>query len=151
MANPYHGMSQANLRAILIDLLLQRGESLGEFGAVLARTIDPDRAAFSRQYIYRLKNGQDVITDELANALLVLGAMADGIGELQARARSVQVLALHDLPPNVIIIGKARGCDLPGCRIRFVPASSAQRYCSRECRHEAARRRRQLAQRQPQD
>lgn len=147
MAKPQHHMSQENLRAILVDLLLQRGESLGEFGTVLARTIEENKAPYSRQYIYRLKAGQDIITDEIANALMVLGAMADGIGELQARARPTQVLAIHELPPHVIIMGKARGCSLPGCRIRYVPASPAQRYCSSECRAEAARRRRIVARR----
>ena len=141
MAKPYGEWSQENLRAVLADLLLQRGESLGEFGAVLAKTIDEQRPPFSRQYVYRLKRGQDVITEEIATAILVLGAMADGVSELQARAHPVRVLAIHDLPDDVVVMGKHRGCRLPGCRIQFVPASPAQRYCSRDCRGEAARRR----------
>lgn len=141
MAKPYAGMSQENLRAVLADLLLQRGESLSEFGAVLARTIDDRRAPFSRQYVYRLKTGQDVVTEEIGKALLVLGAMIDGVSELQARAHPVRVLAVHDLPDDVVVMGKHRGCGLPGCRVRFVPASPAQRYCSAGCRTEAARRR----------
>lgn len=141
MAKPYVGMSQENLRAVLADLLQQRGESLSEFGAVLARTIDERRAPFSRQYIYRLKTGQDVVTEEIGTALLVLGAMADGVSELQAKAHQVVVLAIHDLPDGVVVLGKHRGCGLAGCRVRFVPASPAQKYCSPECRGEAARRR----------
>lgn len=141
MAKPYAGMSQENLRAVLADLILQRGESLSEFGAILARTIDEKRAPFSRQYVYRLKKGQDVITEEIATAVLVLGAMIDGVSELQARAHPVRVLAVHDLPEDVVVMGKHRGCGLAGCRIQFVPASPNQRYCSRDCRAEAARRR----------
>lgn len=141
MAKPCNEWSQENLRAVLADLILQRGESLSEFGAVLARTIDEKRAPFSRQYVYRLKKGQDVITEEIATAILVLGAMIDGVSELQARAHPVRVLAVHDLPDDVVVMGKHRGCLLPGCRIQFVPASPAQRYCSRDCRTEAARRR----------
>lgn len=141
MAKPYVGMSQENLRAVLADLLRQRGESLSEFGAVLARTIDEHRPAFTRQYIHRLKAGQDVITEEIGTALLVLGAMADGVSELQARAHQVLVLAVHDLPNGVIVLGRHRACGLAGCRVRFVPASPAQRYCSPECRGEARHRR----------
>ena len=141
MTKPYVRVSQENLRAMLADLILQRGESLSEFGVVLAKTIDEKRAAFSRQYIYRLKKGQDAITEDIATALLILGAMIDGVSELQARVHEVRVLAVHDLPEDVVVMGKHRGCALTGCRLQFVPASPAQRFCSRECRVEAARRR----------
>lgn len=135
--------SQASLRSLLIEVMRERGESLAEFGATLARTIDATKPAYSRQYVYRLKVGQDPITAEIAEALQVLGAMLDGVNELQARARYVRVLAIHPMPDDVIVMGKARGCDLAGCRIQFVPASPAQRYCSPECRREAVRRRRE--------
>ena len=141
MAKPYQNMSQDHLRLLLADLMTQRGETLGEFGAVLARTIDESRPPFSRQYIYRLKKGQDMITEEIAAAIQVLGGMLDGVTELQARAHYVRVLAVHVLPDDVIVLGKPRGCQLAGCRIQFVPASPAQRYCSAECRREAIRRR----------
>jgi hypothetical protein len=134
-------MSQDDLRAVLAELIQARGESLAVFGAVLARTIAEDRPPFSRQYIYQLRAGRDAIPDDIAAALLVLAAMADGVGELQARAHYVRVLAIHVLPDDVIVLGKPRGCALAGCRIQFVPASPAQRYCSPECRREAVRRR----------
>ena len=136
--------SQAHLRSLLIEVMRERGESLAEFGATLARTIDAGRAPFSRQYVHRLKVGQDPITAEIAQAIQVLGAMLDGVNELQARAQYVRVLAIHPLPGDVIVLGAARGCALAGCRIQFVPASPAQRYCSPECRREADRRRREV-------
>lgn len=145
MSKPYSesSASQNHLRSLLIEVMRERGESLAEFGATLARTIDAGRQPFSRQYVYRLKVGQDAITEEIAQALQVLGAMLDGVNELQARARYVRVLAIHPMPGDVIVLGAARGCALAGCRIQFVPASPAQRYCSAECRREADRRRRE--------
>lgn len=135
--------SQASLRSLLIEVMRERGESLAEFGATLARTIDATKPAYSRQYVYRLKVGQDPITVEIAQALQVLAAMLDGVNEVQARAQYVRVLAVHPLPGDVIVLGRPRGCDLAGCRVQFVPASPAQRYCSAECRQEAERRRRE--------
>jgi hypothetical protein len=134
-------MPQEALRALLIDLLQGRNESLAQFGKTLAATIHPDREPFTKQYIGRLKAGQDRITPEIGDAMLTLAAMLDGVSELQARARPYQVLATHELPPGVVILGQARGCELPGCRIRFVPASPRQRFCSPECRQEMASRR----------
>lgn len=139
MSKPTQNTSQDHLRLLLAELIRERGESLAEFGAVLARTIDAGRPPFSRQYVYRLKAGQDMITDEIAGALQVLGAMLDGVNELQARAHYVRVLAVHVLPDDVIVLGRPRSCDLPGCRIQFVPASPAQRYCSAECRREGVK------------
>lgn len=138
----YQTMSQDDLRAVLGDLITQRGETLAVFGAVLAKTIAEDRPPFSRQYIYQLRTGRDAIPDDIAAALLVLAAMSDGVGELQARAHTVQVLAVHDLPAGTVVLGPARACGLAGCRVRFVPASPGQRYCSRQCRAEAYKRRR---------
>lgn len=142
VANRHISMSQNELRAALFDLLAQRGETFAEFGAVLARTIDADRPPFSRQYIYRLQTGRDAITPDIAAAILVLAAMADGVGDLQAHAHTVQVLAVHDLPAGTVILGRDRACGLAGCRVRFVPASPRQRYCSQQCRAEANKRRR---------
>jgi hypothetical protein len=140
--NWYSGMSQGDLRALLHDLINQRGETLTVFGAVLARVIDESRPAFSRQYVHRLRAGRDAITPEIAGALLVLAAMSDGVSDLQARARTVQVLAVHDLQAGTVILGQARACGLAGCRVWFVPASPRQRYCSQQCRAEAHKRRR---------
>lgn len=145
MQKPYLESNEAQKRlcGLLAELMQARGETLAEFGVALANTIEAGRPAYSKQYIYRLKIGQDPITEEIARALQVLGAMLDGVNELQARARYVRVLAIYPLPEDVIVLGKPRGCELPGCRIQFVPASPAQRYCSAECRREAIRRRRE--------
>jgi hypothetical protein len=137
-------MTQDQLRQALIELQAARAESNAAFGAVLAATIHPDRKPFTRQYVDLLKKGRAPITDEIARALETLGAMLDGQGELQARARPVTVplLAVHDLPAHTVIIPPARSCALAGCRIRYIPASPRQRFCSRECRVEDHRRRR---------
>lgn len=142
MSKPYQMMSQDELRALLNDLITQRGETLDVFGTVLAGTIGADRPPFSRQYIHRLRAGRDAITEKIAAALMVLAAMSDGVSELQARAHTVQVLAVHDLPAGTVVLGQARACALAGCRVQFVPASPGQRYCSRQCRVEAHQRRR---------
>ena len=131
------------LRASLNELIQARGESLGVFGATLAHTLDARRKPFSRQYVHRLRTGADIITPEIARAIQVLGAMFDGSSELQARAHEVRVWAVHDDLDggDVFVLGRVRPCNLAGCRVRFVPASPAQRFCSVECRMEAARRR----------
>jgi hypothetical protein len=129
-------------RRILSELQAARGESNGAFGRVLAQTIAPERQAFSKQYVDMLKRGKSAITPEIARALDVLGAMLDGQSELQARARTYTVLAMHDLPAHTIVLGRPRPCELAGCRIVFVPASPRQRFCSPECGREARRRRR---------
>jgi transcriptional regulator with XRE-family HTH domain len=135
-------LPQGLLQALLADLRAERGESLSEFGRLLARVINPDARPFSRSYISKLEHGAAPITPEIAAAIGILGAMMDGQSEVQARARRVSVLAVHDLSENVIVMGRERGCALPGCRVRFVRASPAQRYCSQECRSEMRIRRR---------
>jgi hypothetical protein len=135
-------MSQDDLRALLASLMAEHQLSLGGFGKLLATTISPQHMAFTKQYVARLRDGQDRITDEIATALLVLGAMVDGQSEVQARARSFNVLATHDLPDNTVVLVPARQCALPGCRVAFC-GYPAQRYCSGECRKEARRRAKQ--------
>jgi hypothetical protein len=124
----------------LREIRLRRGESLSEFGIVLAGVIGRDHP-YDRSSISKLESGQDVITPKVAEALQVLGAMLDGQSELQAKARQVTVLSIHDLPPNTIIVSPAKACALPGCQVSFV-GPPQRRYCSKECRNEAARRRR---------
>lgn len=133
---------QAIWRDLLAGLLAEPGESMGKLGATLAAIISPTRAAFSRQYVFRLKTGQDVITEEIGRSIEALAAMHDNVGELQARAREYRVMATHPLSSGCIVLGVERACALPGCRIRFVPASPRQRYCSKQCRKDDARRRR---------
>lgn len=136
-------MNQEALRQTLIMLQAERQESLAQFGVTIARTIAPDHPPFTKQYIDMLKRGKAAITDEIARALETLAAMLDGQGELQARSRTVDVplFSVHPLPPYTVIIPAARRCELPGCRIHFIPASPRQRYCSTECRAEMYRRR----------
>jgi hypothetical protein len=135
-------MSQDDLRALLATMLAEHGLSLGGFGKLLAQTISADHMPFTKQYVARLRDGKDRITEEIAGALLVLGAMADGQSELQARARTYTVLATHDLPPNTVVLIPARQCALPGCRMMFC-GHPARRYCSDECKKEARKRRNQ--------
>jgi hypothetical protein len=140
---------QTALRELLKSVLAGRNdgghhESLGQFGSVLAATIDPKHRPFSKQYVIRLREADDRITPEIARALNVLGAMLDGQSEVQARAREYTVLATHELPGNTVVLVPARQCALPGCRVAFV-GYPAQRYCGPECRKEAQRRRREAS------
>jgi hypothetical protein len=123
------------------EIRLRRGESLSEFGVVLAKVMGRDHP-YDRSSISKLESGRDAITPKIAEALQVLGAMLDGQGELQARAKPVTVLSIHDLPANTIIVSPAKPCALPGCQVSFVGAPQ-RRYCSKECRDEAARRRKE--------
>ncbi len=136
-------ISQDRLRGLLSEIRQARSESLAEFGRTLARVVDPPRPfSYSRSYVSKLESGAAPITPEIARALEVLGAMLDGVGELQARARpvGVRLLTLHDLPDGTVIKARPIRCALPGCQVVFIPAGR-ERYCSAECRREARRRR----------
>lgn len=117
----------------------ERRESLSEFGAVLAAVIHPDKLPFSRQYVNGMESGRMAITPEVQRALNVLAAMLDGVSELQARAVTVAMLAVHPEDAGAVVLPKARQCKLPGCQVRFV-GYPAQRFCSPECRKEYRRR-----------
>jgi hypothetical protein len=139
-------VSKLDFQTLLADLLTARAESLAQFGATLAGIIDPDHRPFTKQYILRLKQGKDAPTPEIARALLALAAMQDGVSDLQARAMPMTLLVIHEHEPNTIALGKSRGCKLAGCRIRFIPASPAQKFCSQDCRQEYNRRKQHAGQ-----
>ena len=53
---------------------------------------------------------------------------------------TVQVLARPGaVPAGSLVLGEARQCVWPGCRVRFVPRVPWQRYCDLRL-HEAAER-----------
>lgn len=125
---------------LLAQLKSELGQSWSQLAAILAQVVDPGRPPYSKAYLIRLSQGKDRVTPEIARGLDTLAAMADGQSELQARARPAQVLATHDLLPTDVVLEPARPCALPGCQIRFVSGHPRRRYCSAQCRKEAARR-----------
>lgn len=122
-------------------LRIARGESQSRFGRALAATIHPRRRPFTRGYISLLESGARLPTAEITAALHILAAMLDGQTELQARAHEATLLSTHPLPPHTLSTIAPRPCALPGCRLFYLRASPNQRYCSPDCRREAARRR----------
>lgn len=128
--------------ALLAQLKSELGQSWSQLADTLTQVVDPSRPPYSRTYLIRLAQGKDRITPEIARALDTLAAMTDGQSELQARSRPAQVLATYDLLPTDVVLEPPRACALPGCQVRFVSGHPRRRYCSRECRAEAARRRR---------
>jgi hypothetical protein len=146
-SSPNPTPEQSATRELLLSIMAERKranpqESLADFGAVLARTIQPDRKPYSRQYIHMLRSGELPITPEIEQALYVLAAVLDGQSEIQARAHPVTVLAVHDLPPNTLVLATAHLCAWPGCQVNFVPMWPMQRYCPLH-REAAAKRRRE--------
>lgn len=86
---------------------------------------------------------------ELIEALNILAGRLEGYDEIQQRAKETTILTVNDLPEGTIVLGHARRCATPGCRVLFVPIHPRQKYHSRNCaalskRHRQARTRKKL-------
>src|SRR3972149_5378046 len=120
------------LRAIRAEY----GQSLAQFGVTLRRTLKPNvGTGFSREYVRQLEVGKKPITGKLARAALILGAMIDGVDEVWARARPVEVLAMNDIA-GALVTGEARRCCLAGWWNCFSPKTHRRKYQARACRSE---------------
>ena len=81
----------------------------------------------------------------LNKALTIMAARLDGADDLEARVQEVDgLLAVNDLPPGTLVLGHARRCAAPGCRVRFVPTHPRQKYHSKTCAELARRQRDQI-------
>jgi hypothetical protein len=80
--------------------------------------------------------------EQLVEALHILRRRLNGADEIQARARQAHILALNELPAETIVLGKARRCAAPGCKVWFVPTHPRQKYHGKVCAHFARRKRR---------
>jgi hypothetical protein len=70
---------------------------------------------------------------ELIDALHILVDRLEGSDEIQRRAKEATILTVNDLPEGTIVLGPARRCATPGCRVFFVPIHPRQKYHSRNC------------------
>jgi hypothetical protein len=70
---------------------------------------------------------------ELIAALHILVDRLEGSDEIQRRAKEATILTVNDLPEGTIVLGPARRCATPGCRVFFVPVHPRQKYHSRNC------------------
>lgn len=137
-------IDQAELRQLLQAIVADaatRGDSLAAVGQTLAEIIGPTRKPLTRQYVQMLAAGKARMTEEIAGAVLTMGALLDGASSLQAHARrvDVQLWTLNPLPANAIITDPAHPCRLPGCARMII---GRRAYCDDECKREARRRRR---------
>jgi len=61
---------------------------------------------------------------------------------VQARAKEAKVLTVNHLPAGTVVLGRARRCATPGCRISFVPTHPRQKYHSKSCAEKSRRQKR---------
>ena len=72
-------------------------------------------------------------SNQLCAALTALYYRANGIDEIKAQAIEATILAVHALPADTVVLGRARRCAAPDCQIRFVPTHPRQKYHSKAC------------------
>lgn len=123
--------------AFLRQVREELGESLSEFGMTLKRAAYPDSyVAWSKQYIYRLENDQDRITDQIAYGAMSLAAELDGQCRLKAAIPTTVYAAPGQIPEHTHILPNAKviKCYRPACPIRFIQTHPRQKYHTGECR-----------------
>lgn len=89
---------------------------------------------WSWRYLRNVLNNNMLASRKLISAILALGATVDGVPDMVARARSVQVLAAGHVVPGAVILADSKPCSRPGCPVHFVPRVPSQRYCSPDCK-----------------
>ncbi len=82
------------------------------------------------------------ISAPLSHAIEILGAMQDGLTEIQARAHLIQAYSLNgNVKPGSIILGKSKPCNYSRCQVEFVPRVPWQTCCCPEHTRAAYRER----------
>ena len=130
MAKSTEGGKASLMRTIRAEL----GESAAQFGATIAHTIDRHHRPFSRKYISALENSHARITPQIETALLRIAAALDESDPDLAVMQEVSVMVIDAASAGALVKGKARSCARAGCRMRFVPASPAQKFHNARCR-----------------
>lgn len=130
LSAPVAPVTAVDLKRLRLDL----PASFRVFGLILRRAIEPRaRRGFSKAYVIALEQGKREITPEIAAAFWRIAAAHDEVDPTTATARTVSVWAMHDIG-GALIAGKAVKCFRPGCPVRFIKTSPAQKYHSPHCR-----------------
>lgn len=117
----------------LTELRKALGLSYSGFGKLLWEAhAGGRRKPYSKPYIIALENGSRVITPGIALAFLRLAAAQDEVDPLTLTATEQTVYAEHDIA-GAVVLGEAKLCARPGCRVRFVGVRQ-QKYHSIACR-----------------
>jgi hypothetical protein len=120
----------------LKELRLGLNQSLGKFGRMLAVEVGrPD--PYTRQYVSDLEQGRWRIPPLVAEAFWRIASAADGV-DPDVNAHPASVLARYEIN-GALVGGAAVGCARPGCKVRFVKTSNAQKYHSAWCRKQVKR------------
>jgi hypothetical protein len=139
--------------AQLRELRTTLGESLAVFGLTLKRAIDPKaERGYTRQYISRLENGQDVITREIEGAFWLIATTFDEVPTGVGSAVYVRVLAQPGQIPDGALIPrgtKTERCARPGCGVIFIKTNGRQKYHDPDCARLDRQRIRKLQQGDP--
>jgi hypothetical protein len=108
--------------------------NLDELAADLSRVSRRSRP-WTGKFLHSLIKGYSGFkaTPQLVEALQILTHRLDGVDDIQARTRQVQLRTLNELPAETIILGQARRCAGPGCQVLFVPTHPRQKYHSKSC------------------
>lgn len=117
--------------------------NLNELASDLSQIVKRARP-WTGKFLHSLIKGYPGFTanGQLVEALTVLAHRQDGADEVQARAKEAKVLTVNHLPAGTVVLGRARRCATPGCRIPFVPTHPRQKYHSKSCAEESRRQKR---------
>ena len=88
---------------------------------------------WSWRYLRNVLNRNMFASQKLVEAIFALGATIDGVPDIVASAKPVQVLAVGNIVPGAVILADSKPCARPGCPVSFVPRVPVQRYCSTQC------------------
>lgn len=97
------------------------------------------------RYLRNLLNDKIEASEKLTRAIFALGASVDGVNEELAGAQQVMVMvpAGVKVHPGALILSHSQPCANPACGLHFVPRTPRQKYHSRACGRQDAKRRRQ--------
>jgi hypothetical protein len=114
--------------------------NLNELASDLSQIVRRARP-WTGKFLHSLIKGYSgfTVNGQLVEALTVLASRQDGVDEVRARAKETRVLTVNHLPAETVVLGRARRCATPGCRILFVPTHPRQKYHSKSCAEKSRR------------
>lgn len=123
-----------------------------EFWETMAKKLSDAIAAekpWTWRYPQGVYQGTTSPSEKFVGAMMALGAtMTEEVPAVLVNTVEYRVRARSGTLENgVVILGKMKVCRRPGCPVKFVPKVPNQSYCSRECREQAVREKRDAANR----
>jgi hypothetical protein len=85
------------------------------------------------RYLHNILNRKIEASEKMTRAIMILGAISDGVTMTQAKGRPVQVLAVGEIKSGSVVFGSSRICANPACALSFVSDIWNKGACSPEC------------------